>query len=164
MKRVICCICFWTLLFSTNPVQGQGSSATTNWNHQWKNALNLTLGFGGMSGSISAGYSRHIGERNRNVYTSYRTGLDIGYAGLFFLGAWYYLNFELTGLTGSGKNHFEFSLGVCGFYERGGYSEENYILPSGSIGYRFQKPNRRFFFRTGVGFPDALYISVGTRF
>jgi len=33
-----------------------------------------------------------------------------------------------------------------------------------SIGYRMQKPNGHFIFRTGVGWPEALYIDLGVSF
>ncbi len=36
--------------------------------------------------------------------------------------------------------------------------------PAGSIGYRFQKAEGGFIFRTGIGFPDGLYVSAGFRF
>lgn len=40
-------------------------------------------------------------------------------------------------------------------------SDDIYILPTGSVGYRYQPINRKFLFRAGFGFPDALYVSIG---
>lgn len=37
-------------------------------------------------------------------------------------------------------------------------------FPSFNIGYRYQKPLKRFVFRGGVGFPEMLYSSVGFSF
>ena len=38
------------------------------------------------------------------------------------------------------------------------------IIPAGAIGYRFQKPGGKFVFRTGIGFPESLYLSLGLCF
>ena len=80
-------------------------------------------------------------------------------------------------LTGYDKrNHFEANIGLglanvveeaySGFYGSGGSSGSNYraIYPVGNIGYRFQVPNKNFVFRTGVGFPELLYVGFGVAF
>ena len=64
-------------------------------------------------------------------------------------------------LTGSGHRHFEAKVGACIFF---GGDMQNMLLPSGSIGYRKQKPGSHYIFRTGIGFPDALYVSWGVSF
>ncbi|WP_090249125.1 hypothetical protein [Lishizhenia tianjinensis] len=35
---------------------------------------------------------------------------------------------------------------------------------SASLGYRFQKPQKRFLFRTGFSYPEGVYIGAGYRF
>lgn len=64
-------------------------------------------------------------------------------------------------LTGSGRRHLEAKAGACLFWS-GDF--QGSILPSGSIGYRRQKPGSGFIFRTGIGFPDILYVSFGVSF
>lgn len=68
-------------------------------------------------------------------------------------------------LTGTKKDHFETSIGMCYF---GGYANwyEDFgnVLPSFSMGYRSQKPGRRYVFRTGIGMPEQIYASWGVRF
>lgn len=80
-------------------------------------------------------------------------------------------------LTGYNKrNHFEANIGgglanvveeaYSGFYGSGGSSGSNYraIYPAANIGYRFQAPNENFVFRTGIGFPELLYVGFGVAF
>jgi hypothetical protein len=62
-------------------------------------------------------------------------------------------------LTGRNFGHFESALGVAYLQ-----SENDVILPAFSIGYRGQKPNGNFMFRTGIGFPELLYFGIGLGF
>ncbi len=100
---------------------------------------------------------------------------------------------EMMTMTGKGKHHFEFCAGASFFdntveynwrydeweYEAQVYMEQNgkpssmvrpekkdyrSFLPSGSLGYRYQKPGAPPVFRIGVGFPDAVYVSFGLAF
>ena len=88
-------------------------------------------------------------------------------------------------LTGIKKSHFEASIGLVYFYRGDMYNgpqtssstyyyedgsvmnveEKTPIAPfewlSGSIGYRLQKPGGHSVFRTGLGFPEAVYVSWG---
>lgn len=68
-----------------------------------------------------------------------------------------------TSLTGKGSNHLEVGLGAM-YAEYTEEEAEAILLPAGNLGYRFQKPDGRFIFRTGVGFPEAIYISFGFSF
>jgi hypothetical protein len=89
---------------------------------------------------------------------------------------------SICGLTGIGKHHFELRFGATAIIETGRYKNEkkypynfpnqqpvllkNYLLlwPSGSMGYRFQKPGGHFIFRTGAGYPEAIYVGLGLAF
>jgi hypothetical protein len=64
-------------------------------------------------------------------------------------------------LTGVKKHHFEVSAGLTKFF---GDSEKIETLLSGSIGYRTQKPEGNFIFRTGLSWPEALYLGFGISF
>jgi len=91
--------------------------------------------------------------------------------------------FNLRGvyLTGLGKSHFEASLGASAIYDKVGHPinvsnanyfgepvpsklDDTFFMPSGSIGYRIQKPGGNFIFRTGVGYPETVYLSFGLCF
>ncbi|MBK8292066.1 MAG: hypothetical protein IPK96_15185 [Flammeovirgaceae bacterium] len=60
-------------------------------------------------------------------------------------------------LTGATKHHLEVS---GGFVKS--LNEYYDLFPlSVSIGYRKQKPNGHFIFRTGLGWPEGLYFGLG---
>lgn len=87
------------------------------------------------------------------------------------------------GLSGRKNNHFEYSLGVTGLYNGFSYNLGNVdyiagrrsteptkweytdIWPIASLGYRYQKPNGHFVFRTGFVIPQpGFYFSLGVVF
>ncbi len=140
-----------------------------------KNAIYGTLGTLLLYGVAKVDYERMIIGNPKGFFTSYWA--RIGYGGyynwnrkgrLFTLG--------LTALTGTGKNHFEIGGGITSCFDRQGYlidrrgnesvkrSPYRNICPSGAIGYRFQNSKGGSFFRTGVAYPEAFYISLGYPF
>ena len=74
----------------------------------------------------------------------------------------------LTGLTGKNKNHFEIGLGTSlnietKFDPERDDGTDTFLLPDLRIGYRYQEKNG-FIFRVGLGIPQGIYLSLGTRF
>jgi len=70
----------------------------------------------------------------------------------------------LSALLGRRSAHFEFGSGVLVTY----WSQEKKLKPiineryiAGFGGFRFQKPTGNFVFRTGLGWPDGIYLSLG---
>ena len=62
-------------------------------------------------------------------------------------------------LTGRNFGHFEGALGITYIQ-----TDNNVIRPAFSIGFRGQKPNGSFMFRTGLGFPELLFFGAGIAF
>jgi len=74
-------------------------------------------------------------------------------------------------LVGKRNSHLEFTLGTV--YFDGEETTTSHLGPTVntedyqdfdlviSLGYRFQKPGGQFVFRTGAGWPELLYISLG---
>ena len=121
-----------------------------------KNSINLSYGI------LSAYLSYEKLFQGKVFGTRNSTILDVGLGGLaHWEGASPYIISRFGILTGSGRRHVEAKLGACFFW---GGDLQYTLLPSGSIGYRKQKPGSRFIFRTGIGFPDALYVSWGVSF
>lgn len=70
----------------------------------------------------------------------------------------------VSALMGRGSAHFEFGPGVLFTY----WSDEKQFKPiinerylAGFLGFRYQKPQGNFLFRTGLGWPDGIYLSLG---
>lgn len=137
----------------------------------------------GTAGSVVAvlfadfSYERMIIAKNNRFCNS--LWLKAG-AGLY--SSWGYGGpcFSLRGtyLSGLRNSHFEASLGILAIYDKVGHPinvsnaryfgepvptklDDTWFVPSGSIGYRHQKPNGHFIFRTGAGFPETAYLSLG---
>jgi len=64
-------------------------------------------------------------------------------------------------LSGKNKHHMEMGVGLAYSPE---YDDSFGFLPAAQIGYRYQKPGGWLLFRTGVGVPEALYVSLGVCF
>jgi len=105
--------------------------------------------------NFSANYERMLGTNSKQNFNSvfkFGTGLlSIGWGGSP------YINPSFGFFTGSKKSHFEMTLGAITFP-----ISDWFTLPSATLGYRLQKIGGGFVFRTGVGFPEILYVSFGT--
>lgn len=62
-------------------------------------------------------------------------------------------------LTGKHFGHFEGALGLTYIQ-----TVNNVLRPAFSVGYRGQKPDGSFMFRTGLGFPELLFLGLGIAF
>jgi hypothetical protein len=88
------------------------------------------------------------------------TFIKVGYGGAaYWEGESQYILGQFGILTGVRNHHLEASAGLVAFLD-------NYFSSplSGSIGYRIQKPGGHFIFRTGLGWPEALYVGLGVSF
>jgi len=74
----------------------------------------------------------------------------------------YFILADYVWLTGAGNQHFEWGLGASYYQELSG--DEWLVLPAGYIAYRYQKPQGRLIFRSGIGFPDGLFLCFGYAF
>lgn len=121
-----------------------------------KNSINLSYGIASVHFSYERLWQGKVfGSKNSTI-------VDFGLGGLaHWEGYSPYIISRFGILTGSGSRHFEAKAGACFFWAG---DVQGILLPSASIGYRKQKPGSRFIFRTGIGFPDFLYVSWGYSF
>jgi hypothetical protein len=148
-----------------------------------KNTIYASVGWLVLYGTVNLSYERNLFQPNRklikyvNLKASYGKFATWGIAGdVYMLNAVF--------LTGVKKNHLEAIAGLSIFFDREGYdigvSNANYpypgyepepskadytdFLPVLGFGYRYQKPGGRFIFRTGLNFPEMIYLSFGYAF
>lgn len=162
----------------SNLVFGQMETKTTVFSNQ--NIVHGTLGFGGLWATLNLNYERQLTTTNSKIFRT------VGFrAGGGYWATWGQEgpHFILTPVfvSGTKNNHFESSIGATLLYDKLSYdigvSNANYfgetppskteymdIYPSGTLGYRYQKPDGWFVFRTGVGFPDIVYLGLGVAF
>lgn len=63
------------------------------------------------------------------------------------------------------RNHLELGLGVALLDgENIDSGPRKGLQPSFTIGWRIQKPGGRFVFRTGVSYPETIYLGIGLAF
>ena len=158
----ICCLLFVVFLLLANSSVSQYKSVT-NKQHFKPNTIHLNPGTGipialYVSGFIN--YDRILKEklfhRNINLFARASIGGTINWTDESIAAL------LQTGLfTGNKKSHFEIALGGLYLYT---FHNASVFSPSGQIGYRYQKPQGSFVFRSGIGFPELFYIGLGVAF
>lgn len=145
------------------------------------NALYFTAGFfGGVI--INGNYERILWQNQHLFLRCLQLRVGIGKTWMQGLSGFISTtNYELRTYTGTmgllagRRNSFlEFGIGASYFEGSaittsgwtGNSVESAYdeLLPALMLGYRFQQPGNSFVFRTGLGIPDGLYISLGFAF
>lgn len=85
-------------------------------------------------------------------------------------------------LSGKKAHHLEWYIGTTAIFDTEVYHRHQdnpdnfpnqqpvyfknyiYIWPATSLAYRYQKPQKPFLLRTGIGYPDAVFLSLGYSF
>jgi hypothetical protein len=144
------------------------------------NVIHGHVGFFGLWGTAHVSYERLLFVKNKNrlnhfyLHTGAGAFVTWGSSGPTFVS-------QFKGITGKKNGHFEWGGGVAVLFDklsyditvsnaRGGYEEKPRLveycipIPAFTVGYRFQKPDGHFVFRTGIASPDGLYVSLGVAF
>lgn len=145
----------------------------------YRNAVHATVGHAGFMGALSLNYERKILDFREKNLKGLWAKVGFGKSGEWSIGGPYQF-ITLGLLTGKNKGHFEINFGGTRMVRNYGYEHGQYMNPFfqpsptpsdrvdigfvGSLGYRYQKPNRRFLLRYGIGYPESVYVSVGTAF
>ena len=140
-----------------------------------RNSLSFNIGTAILANGLGLKYERIIPRKH--LY--YSISANANFFRFSFFGVenhtvLYLSNGFITGIDE--RSHFDASIGLGwdyvnvesygGIYGSGGSaaSQYNQFLPVASFGYRYQVPNDGFIFRTGVGFPELVYLSLGVSF
>lgn len=153
-----------TVLFilSNSLVKAQDEKIDSLKSNLNKNSINISLGPGGILALFLPAHLSYERLFQGKVFGSRNSTIaDFGVGGAaHWDGESPFIISRFGILTGSRRIHFEAKAGVCYFWD----GDLQGLFPSVSVGYRKQKPGSGFIFRTGVGFPDALYVSWGYSF
>jgi hypothetical protein len=160
-RRLSLTIIMGSLLWCVN-TYGQATPGDSIKPKMLNNSINLSIGPGGILALyVPAGifYERMFqGERFLPKLTKF---VDVGVgAAAYWEGESAFVFSRYGILTGHKKYHFEATLGAVGYLN----GDIVGVLPAASIGMRRQKPNSHYVFRTGVGIPEAIYVSWGVSF
>ncbi|MFK7950494.1 MAG: hypothetical protein AB8G11_23105 [Saprospiraceae bacterium] len=145
-----------------------------------QNTIYGTVALGGFWGTLNINYERQLMTTNNRIFKTFGVRIGGGYWATWGQQGSHYI-ITPTFLSGTGNNHFESAIGATLLYDKLSYdigvSNAEYfnepipshiqymdIYPAGSLGYRYQKPDGWLMFRTGIGFPDVVYLGLGVVF
>ncbi|MBX0333092.1 hypothetical protein K3G39_07570 [Pontibacter sp. HSC-14F20] len=145
-----------------------------------KNAILATAGTVGLMGAYSLSYERMLLASKEGSMQGLWAKVSVGGWGVWSSGG-PYQSVMLGTMTGRKNNHLELNFGLARTVDNSAYDhvkklsehfsepqplKSDYInlRPAGSIGYRYQKPASRLFFRAGAGYPEILYLGIGAAF
>jgi len=178
MKKIIILTLITVLFVNIAKTQTQDSIVLAP-----KNALYVSVGNMGLWMTANVNYERLLNIKNAKPFNKYY--LHFG-AGVFetwgISGSTAVLSFKW--LRGQKNSHLELGLGVASLFDKQNYDigvinadfptpgtepkptiwQYTDFYPAATIGYRFQKPKGGFVFRTGIAYPDGIYLSVGFAF
>ena len=158
-----------------------GQLEQTNQDKVPKNVVQLSAGFGGVIGAYNANYERQLVQFEGNSLIGLWGKVGLGAYGILFGPSGPYQHLSLGLLTGKKLSHFELSFGGARMFDKNGFEhnqdisdfhkepapeKSSYVSlsPVGSIGYRYQNPTGNIIFRTGLGYPEAVFIGLGAAF
>ena len=156
----------------------QSNESTVNGTLQ-KNSLSFNVGTVILVNGIGVKYQRLFPYENFRFTTT--IGADIFRLKFIGIDDFFVPSLRFGLITGKSKrHHIEFNAGLGWLYmqsPKSGFgpftstpfmsspsTERSYFIQVANIGYRFQVPDNGFVFRTGVGFPELLYVSFGMAF
>jgi hypothetical protein len=150
-----------SLLFFSNSGVAQDLKTDLVEPKMYNNSLNISVGPGGIFIfylPAAVYYERMFqGELfGPKIASIFDAGLGVethwGGGGRFYMGRY-------GVLVGAKKHHLEVKAGLVYFT-----GDLQGLNPSFSVGYRSQKRLSHFIFRTGIGWPEAIYVGWGVSF
>jgi hypothetical protein len=166
MKLKILLVCFFISYIHMG--FSQENPASKNSIGLKKNVLYATLGvdYGEFYGTLLGNYERMIVEIPKTFVQSIWVRVGAGPWVWWAADGMNYVS-TISLITGRRNVHFETGFGVVFTY----HSMEGDFHPlvkdritAGNLGFRFQKPGGQFVFRTGIGWPEFMYVSLGVCF
>lgn len=158
LKDKLCLMLILVFIMLSN-VLSQNAKENEKTSYVAKNCLNASFGAVVLTyTNAGLNYERIIGYGKRPTISAVfmRIGLGIwqdwGNAATNTLATINYL-------TGHKNNHFEYGYGLV--YSKG---FDPFIVPAGNVGYRYQNPKGGLVFRTGIAFPETIFVTGGYSF
>jgi len=131
-----------------------------------RNSISFDAGWALLAYGTGLKYERLIPIERYNMYTAFSIGANYLVEDFFAIWRYFMPSVRLGLITGKKiKHHFEVMGGGGLLYtipiEKFADGE---FRPVFNLGYRYQVPEQGFVFRTGVGFPEFLYVGFGISF
>ena len=166
-----------TIIIFSSTVWGQSERISPE--RVSKNVVQASAGALVVVGAYGINYERLIVQFEDNSLVGLWGKAGVGEWAMYGDNGGGYQRLMVGLLTGKSKGHLELNFGGARMYNKRGFEnywmyndpqvapiKSNYLEwnPVGSLGYRFQKPNGGFLFRTGLGYPEGIFIGLGAAF
>jgi hypothetical protein len=163
LKRKILLIL--SVIFIVNNGYGQGYKSDIKPIGLKKNVIYATLGVdpGEFYGTLLGNYERMVIQFQNPFVNSLWVRVGAG-PWVWWTGKGTNYVATISALTGRKGSHLETGAGVLFTYDSDRRSFHPLINDrhlAGNIGFRFQKPEGLFVLRTGIGWPEFIYLSLG---
>lgn len=159
MKKIVVILMSWMSICAW--------SQDANTNYVDKINLNVNVGTSIFYNSASLNIESKTFLNSVKHKLKLSAGFGLWQFSLFDSNDGFYLNTKLVYLLGSKSHHFEVDLGANYQFDIK-QNESNYSFlstaPNVFIGYRYQRPNKRFMFKTGLGMIDFFQFGFGYSF
>jgi hypothetical protein len=125
-----------------------------------KNSINGNLGYAFYGYSLFGKYERLLTQNTwGKAITTFGT---VGYGIVEGMGpSGELITAHLGFFTGRRNNHFELSMGPSYGFTGEFKTKVEFTM---NMGWRYQKPGKRFIWRIGLSYPEALYFGTGFAF
>ena len=161
MKKVVVIIllvfCYSNYLSAQNAKLGSDISASYKVESSYRNFVYGTVGYGLALGNLSINYEYLFWKPDRKLLSNVRIKASAGYYAVWYITSQFYTVSFVGLVENNGNWDFEYGAGVSLFVQS--YSKG--IAPNVILGTRYQKPDGKLLFRCGIGFPEAVYGSLG---
>ena len=166
MKTLLLFLTFLAFIHINVAGQEKTDSTHNEFTFLKRNVVYGDVGFFLLGGSINLNYE-HILKERKNGFLSLK-----GTYGQWVFWDIYGDLFSVTAdfVHGKQDHHMEIDVGAVLLVEVDSYNEhrrwEGNVIPLPVLfgGYRFQKPDGHFVFKTGLGFPSVVQVGIGYAF
>ena len=112
---------------------------------------------------IGLDYERVIPSKKYNMYNAFSIGTNLYEVNFFSIDQYIVPTAHYGIILGlECEHHFEAKAGIALGFNRNPLRIDDFgLLPSIKAGYRYQAPKKNVLFRTGVGFPEIIYLGLG---
>ena len=131
-----------------------------------RNNISIDFGYAIIAFSASLKYELLVPTKKEYLQQGVSIGLNLHQVNFFSIQRYILPSLRYGLIFGERNHYFDLFGGVGLLYDRPINSwDDSEVTPVFNLGYRNQKPdNGGYIFRTGVGYPELLYISFGVSF
>ena len=146
-------------VLSLNSGLAQTNLEALNSDKPKRNIVFGTFGIWPMYNTVMGHYERIIIQHSNSFVNSLGIRLGTGYSTVWTEGGG--MNYSTNAFTILGRKIHHIEIGAGLLLAPWTSTEEYQLFPSFNLDYRYYKPSGSFILRTGIGWPEAVHLSLG---